>query len=83
MSRSPALADDEDASFSIDALVAQLQHDSEDLVYNLEKFTAERQTAVENQRRAFLEYETEIARIEAHYQNLERGIQQQQQEPQR
>ena len=72
-SRNPA-ADDDDASFSIEVLVAQLQHDSEDLDASLQTFLQDRANAVELQKRALIEYEEEMARIEAEYNNLEYGI---------
>lgn len=72
-SRNPA-ADDDDVSFSIEALVAQLQHDSEDLDASLQNFLQDRANAVEMQKRALIEYEEEMARIEAEYNNLEHGI---------
>lgn len=72
-SRNPA-ADDDDISFSIEALVAQLQHDSEDLDASLQNFLQDRANAVEMQKRALVEYEEEMARIEAEYNALEYGM---------
>lgn len=60
--------DDADA-VSVEALLQQLDKDSEDLEYSLGKFTSERHDILASQQRALAEYEAEISRIEAEYGN--------------
>jgi hypothetical protein len=60
--------DDADA-VSVEALIRQLERDSEDLDYSLDKFTSERHDILASQQRALAEYEAEISRIEAEYGN--------------
>lgn len=68
------MPEDDDASFSIESLVAQLQHDSDDLDASLKHFLQDRASVIEMQKRALSEYDKEMERIEAEYYNLERGI---------
>lgn len=63
-----------DNHFSIDALIARLQRDSEDLNESLQHFHEDRQMAVDQQKRAWVAYEEEMARIEAEYAMAENGI---------
>lgn len=60
--------DDADA-VSVEVLLQQLERDSEDLEYSLQKFTSERHDILASQQRALAQYEAEISRIEAEYAN--------------
>jgi hypothetical protein len=62
-----------DGHLSIDVLIARLQRDEKDLNESLQHFHKDRQMAIDQQKRAWLAYEEEIARIEAEYAMTEHG----------
>jgi hypothetical protein len=65
------MSEEENESISIEILLARLQCDTEDLEQSLENFTEIRSSVIESQKRAFVEYELELLRIEEEYRDNE------------